>query len=249
MTTTTESQLPAATVATRRWRVSRVLVAFVIGALLVTLAAVGTVLAYEQNYTGKVAAGVSIGGVDVAGLTRDEASAKLQTAFASIGTGTLTLNAPTGVTTLTYAQLGRRPDIDAMLDQAFAIGRTGNPVQRVVEEARTALNKVAVAPLVAIDRDVLAASIAKLAGTIDLTPTSAVVASSATGLIDTAAIWGRSVDQTAMVAAITAALAAPDAPATISTDLAVVPVSPAVTDTDAMIARSRANRMLSLRSF
>src|SRR6476660_5698291 len=105
MTTTTETQLTGATVDTRRWRFSRVLIAFIVGALLVAVATVGTILAYEQNYAGKVAAGVSIGGIDVAGLTRDEAAGKLEAAFASVGTGTVSLTTPTGTTTLTYAQL------------------------------------------------------------------------------------------------------------------------------------------------
>ena len=122
------------------------LVAFIVGVLLVAIIAVGTILAYEQSYAGKVAAGVSIGGVEVAGLTRDEAAAKLEAAFASVGTGAVTLKAETGDTTLTYAQLGRRPDVEAMLDDAFAVGRTGNPLERVVEEARTAVNRLSVAP-------------------------------------------------------------------------------------------------------
>jgi hypothetical protein len=136
MTTTTETQVSSPTLETSRWRLSRVLVAFIVGVLLVAIAAVGTILAYEQSYTGKVAAGVSIGGVEVAGLTRDEAAAKVKASFASVGTGAFTLQAATGDTTLTYAQLGRRADVDAMLDEAFAVGRTGNPLERVVEEAK-----------------------------------------------------------------------------------------------------------------
>ncbi len=247
MTTTTETQLTGATVDAsegRRWRSSRVLLAFFIGVLLVVLATVGTILAYEQNYAGRVAAGVSIGGVEVAGLTRDEAAARLDASFASVGTGTVTLEAPTGSTTLTYAQLGRHPNVDAMLDQAFAIGRTGDPLQRVVEEARTALDRVDVAPRVAIDQDVLAASLAALAAKVERQPSAAVVTSGPTGFVDTPALWGRDVDEAAMVASISEALASPDAPAALTIPLAVVPVAPVVTDVDAMIARSRANRMI-----
>jgi vancomycin resistance protein YoaR len=247
MTTTTETQLAGATVDAgegRRWRARRVLLAFVIGVLLVVLATVGTILAYEQNYAGKVAAGVSIGGVDVAGLTRDEAAAKLEASLASFGTGTLTLQTPTGATTLTYAQLGRRPDVDGMLDEAFAIGRTGDPLQRVVEEARTVLHRVDVGPRVAIDQAVLEASLATLATKIETQPTAAVVTSGPTGFVDTPAVWGRDVNEAAMVASISQALASPDAPAALTIPLSVVPVAPTVTDVDAMIARSRANRMI-----
>ena len=244
MTTTTETQVTGAALETRRWRLSRLLVAFVVGFLLVAVAAIGTVLAYEQSYAGKIAMGVSVGGVDVAGLTRSEAITKLEDAFASIGTGTVTLTTPTGSTSLTYAQLGRRPDVDTMLDQAFAVGRTGNPVERVVEEARTALNKVTVAPRVAIDKDVLAASLATIAAKIDRVPTAAVVTTTPDAFVDTPAHWGSDVDAEAMVASISDALDAPDAPSTMTIPLVVTPVAPAVTDTDAMIARSRAGRMV-----
>lgn len=244
MTTTTETQVSNPTLEARRWRVSRVLVAFIVGILLVAIVAVGTILAYEQSFAGKVAAGVSIGGIEVAGLSRAEAAAKLEASFASVGTGAVTLQAATGDTTLTYAQLGRRPDVDAMLDQAFAVGRTGNPLERVVEEARTALNRVDVAPLVAIDQPVLEASIAALAATVDRDPVAAIVTAGTDEFIDSPALWGRAVDQAAIIAAITEALAAPDAPAALAIPLAVAPVAPAVTDVDAMIARSRGNRMI-----
>ena len=223
MTTTTETQVTGTALETRRWRLSRVLVAFVVGFLLVAVAAIGTVLAYEQSYAGKIAMGVSVGGVDVAGLTRAEASAKLEEAFAAIGTGTVTLTTPTGSTSLTYAQLGRRPDVDAMLDQAFAVGRTGNPLERVVEEARTALNRATVAPQVAIDRDVLAASLATLAAKIDRAPSAAVVTTTPDAFVDTPAHWGSDVDEEAMLASISDALDAPDAPSTMTIPLVVAP--------------------------
>ena len=178
---------------------------------LVAIVAVGSVLAYEQTYAGKIASGVSVGGVDVTGLTREQAADKLEAAFASVSTGTLAVDTPTGPATLTYAELGRRPDIDTMLDQAFAVGRTGNPVERVVEEARTLVNKVNVAPRVAIDQAVLAATLATLAANIDRLPTSASVAAGTDGYDETSAVWGREVDQAAMTATITEALAKPDA--------------------------------------
>ena len=242
--TTTESQLTGTSLETSRWPISRVLVGFIVGVLLVAIVAVGSVLAYEQNYAGKIASGVSVGGVDVTGLTREQAADKLEAAFASVSTGTLAVDTPTGPATLTYAELGRRPDIETMLDQAFAVGRTGNPVERVVEEARTLVNKVNVAPRVAIDQAVLAATLATLAAKIDRLPTSASVAAGTDGYDETSAVWGREVDQASMTTTISEALAKPDAPSSLSVPLAVTPIAPAVTDIDAMIAKSRASRMV-----
>ena len=64
------------------------------------------------------------------------------------------------------------------------------------------------------------------------------------GFVDTPAIWGRQVDQAAMTATINESLASPDAPSSLAVPLEVSPVAPAVTDVDAMIAHSRANRMI-----
>jgi vancomycin resistance protein YoaR len=244
MTTTTETQLAAPAIEARRWHPGRILLAFFVGLVLVAVVAVGSVLAYEQSYTGKVASGVTVGGVQVSGMTHDEAAAAVTSAFTSVGTGTLTVDTVNGPTTLTYAELGRRLDVDTMLDEAFAIGRTGDPIQRVVEEARTALNRVNVAPRVVIDQAVLAATIAALASKIDREPTSAVVTTTTDGYGDTPATWGSDVDEAAMVASISDALASPDAPSTLTMPLAVTPVAPAVTDVDAMIARSRADRIV-----
>jgi len=244
MTTTTETQLAAPAIEARRWHPGRILLAFVVGLLLVALVSVGSVLAYEQSYSGKIAAGVTVGGVQVAGMTRDEAAAALSSAYASVGTGTLTVDTVNGPTTLTYADLGRRLDVDSMLDEAFAIGRTGDPLRRVVEEARTAFERVNIAPRMVIDQAVLATTIASLAAKIDRQPTSAAVATTPDGYAETPAAWGRDVDQAAMVASISDALAAADAPATMTMPLAVTPVSPAITDVDATVARSRADRMI-----
>ena len=53
--TTTESQLTGTSLETSRWPISRVLVGFIVGVLLVAIVAVGSVLAYEQTYAGKIA--------------------------------------------------------------------------------------------------------------------------------------------------------------------------------------------------
>ncbi len=244
MTTTTETQVVAAAVEGRRFPFGRVLLAFLFGVLLVAALAVGGVLAYESAYTGKVAAGVSVAGVDLSGLTRDEAAAQLESSLASVGQGTLTLDTVNGPVALTYAELGRRADVDTMLDQALAVGRTGNPLERVVEEARTALSPIALGPRVMVDKATLDARIAALATAVNLEPTPAAVSVATSGYTETPAVWGRDVDQAATATAIQEALLPVDAPSTVDLPLVVTPVAPTITDTDAMVARSRADRLI-----
>ena len=243
MTTTTETQSTVAVLETRRLPRTRIVVAFLIGVLLVAVVSVGSILAFEQAYAGKVAAGVSVGGVNLAGLTRDEAAAKLAGAFVPVGQGTLTLETEKGPRTLTYAELGRRPDVDAMLDAAFAVGRTGNTLEKVVDEARTAIGGLDLAPRVTVDQAVLAASLSAIAATIDRDPSSAAVHTGPDAFTETPAVWGRDVNEAAMAATISAKLGPTDAPAQLTLPLVVDPVAPAVTDIDAMIARNRAARI------
>ena len=243
MTTSPDTQITGTPIGVRSFPRIRLLVAFTMGLVLVAVVAAGTLLAYEQAYAGKVGAGISVGGVELAGLTRTEAAAKLTEAFASVGQGTLTLKAETGDVHVSYAELGRRPDIEAMLGAAFAVGRTGDPLARVVDEARAAVARVDVPPQITIDQSVLAARLSLIAASIDRDPSPAAVTRTTEGFAETPAVWGRHVDQTSTASAINAAISAADAPQDLALPLEVESIQPAVTDTDAMIARSRAGRM------
>jgi hypothetical protein len=86
-------------------------------------------------------------------------------------------------------------------------------------EGAHAVNKVNVAPRVAIDRP-LAATLATLAARIDRLPSSAFVTPGSTATTRLC-VWGREVDQAAMTSTITGELAKPDAPSSLSVRLAV----------------------------
>jgi len=163
MTTTTETELPATLDSPRSLRWPRVLLAFVIGLALALAIAVGSVFAYEQAHAGKIGAGVHAGSVDLSGLTRDQAVAKVSAAYASLATGQLSLTLPDGTTKVSYADLGRHVDAAAMVDAALAVGRTGNPIARVADEIRTALHGATIPPVVTFDKTALSTSITKVA--------------------------------------------------------------------------------------
>ena len=75
-----------------------------------------------------------------------------------------------------YAAIGRRPDIDRMVAEAMAIGRRGNPVERVILHARTAVRGVDLAPLVTFDEAKLARYVQTYAGRLTHRPRDASVA-------------------------------------------------------------------------
>jgi vancomycin resistance protein YoaR len=71
---------------------------------------------------------VSVGGVDVAGLDRVAAEDRLVAELPSLSAGAATLVVGDDEIVVPYGDLGRRHDIEAMLDAALAVGRGGNPI-------------------------------------------------------------------------------------------------------------------------
>src|SRR5206468_5920917 len=106
---------------------------FVLGVLLAFGVGVGVLYAWGLQYDGRVLPGVRVGSTDLGGLTREQAEAKIANAYGWLGTGQITLTGPDGqMTTISYADIGRGPDTSALLDEAFAAGRQGEPLANLI---------------------------------------------------------------------------------------------------------------------
>ena len=128
MTTTTPDSVGVAVPETHRpsGRV-RFAVAFLVGLLLATVAGAGALYAYDQQYIGRVLPGVRVGTVDLSGLEPAVAAERLRDAYASLGEGEIIVKSPRGSTSISFADIGRGPDVEAMMAEALAVGREGNP--------------------------------------------------------------------------------------------------------------------------
>ena len=108
-----------------------------IGFAIVAAAAVGL----TSTYANRIGPGIHAGSVDLSGLTRDQAIAKLTSDFAYLGKGQVTVATPVGSAIITYDQAGRKPDVEAMADAAIAIGHriaadaAGAPAPRAAARA------------------------------------------------------------------------------------------------------------------
>lgn len=71
---------------------------------------------------------VSVAGVELAGLDRAAAEARLASALPALDSGALTLEVDGREQTIAYAEVGRGYDLGGMLDAAFAVGRGGGPL-------------------------------------------------------------------------------------------------------------------------
>ncbi len=237
------AEAPASIVSARRSPWPRFLLAVLAGAALALIVAVGGLYAFDQQYSNQVKAGVRVGPVDLQGLDRDAASARLAAALGSSANGRVVIATPAGQREITYAQIGRRPDLAAMLDEAFSVGRTGDFVTRSVDAIQAATRGIDIQPRVTFDPSALAAQLASLAAATDVRPSDASVVVSAAGFSVRPSVQGQALDQAAAARLIGARLDDPAAPASLAFTLPYVPVEPAVTDQEAQDAVLAAQRM------
>ena len=244
MTTATTEQLPPAPDEARHFVGLRFMVAFVAGLVLAAAVAIGGVYAFEQQYNGRILPGVRVGGVDLSGLTPGQAKAQLSQAYASLEEGRIVVVGPDDEQAIAYTEIGRRPDVEAIVADALVAGRGGTPIERVVAEARTALRGVGLAPRITFDGSLVAERLAALTRPLDRDPVDATVVRTPSGFATTPAGEGRRLDDSAARETILATLARLDAPAEVRVELAVQPVEPAVNDAGAALAKARAERMV-----
>src|SRR5688572_12995197 len=244
MTTTTPDSIGVTVPDTRRpsGRV-RFAVAFIVGLLLATVVGVGALYAYDQQYLGRVLPGVRVGTVDLSGLEPAVAAERLRDAYGSLSEGEIVLKAPQGTTTISYADIGRGPDIEAMLAEALAVGREGNPVERVIADARTAIRGVTLQPRVTYDPDALAERIVAFADSLAREPVDGSVQTVKTRFVVHAGVAGRLADAAVPVEAAFADLGELDAPASLTYKLPVRAIEPEITTAEASAAKATAERI------
>ncbi|HEX5149758.1 MAG TPA: VanW family protein, partial [Candidatus Limnocylindrales bacterium] len=217
--------------------------AFAVGLVAVLLIGVGALYAYDQQYVGRVLPGVRVGSVDLSGLTPEVARAQLQDAYGSLSEGRIVLTGIEDAQVITYAEIGRGPDLDALLDAALAVGRHGSPIDRAVADARTALRGVVLDPRVTFDGRELAQRVTALADSLRIDPQDSTVALDDQQFVVVPGHVGRAADPAPVILALTGALAQMDAPSEIKLDLGVSVLEPDVSAAEAFDARRTAERV------
>jgi vancomycin resistance protein YoaR len=220
-------------------------VSFALGLLLAVGIGAGALYAWGQQYDGRVLPGVRVGSTDLGGLTREEAETAIASDYGSLAAGQITLTGPDGqTTTISYADIGRGPDTASLVEAAFAAGREGEPLAALIGAPGAAIHGVTLDSAVAYDRARLSTAVEALARTIDRAPTNASVSAGQVGTFSVIpAQDGRAVDKAALLTALDQQLAALDTPASITMDVPVVSLAPAVTTASAEAAKAAAERM------
>jgi vancomycin resistance protein YoaR len=220
-----------------------ILIGFACAVLLALAALAGTSAAVGITTGPAVLPNVSVGDVDLSGLDRAAAAEKLEAQLPSVSSGSAHVTAGGEERSITYAELGRRYDLDAMLDAALGVGREGGVLADGVERLRSLVQPTVLPVLVhQYDDDALASAAHRVAADVTTFPREATVTRDGRRLTIHPSSDGRRLDEAAVATALAAALDSID-PANVSVELAVTELLPVV-DTDAAAAAADAARAM-----
>lgn len=223
----------------RAWRVAA---AFVVGVAAVGILSGVGLVAWDASYEARILPGVHVGSVDVSGLDRVAAAQVLAAAY-DFGQGRLVLRTPDGDIAIPYSGFGRRPDVDAMVDDAMRAGRDGSASERALGEVRQALRGTTLEPRLTLDEAALSAVIDTALGALERPAADARIARALDGFVTTPSRMGRTVDAAPAVAAARESAGRVAAPTEIVIPVDFVAVPPAVGDAAVQIAKARAQRI------
>lgn len=227
----------------RRFPFIRLVFAVIVGFVLASAVSTGALFGYQGRYADRIYPGVRVAGVDVAGLDRTAARQLLGSALAAYGDGSVVVTAGGGSVQLADADLGRVADIEGLLDEAFAVGRFGDPMGNAADGVRSLVSGTEIAPRVTVDASAVARAVQAAASQLDTPAVDATGAASKTGFTTTPAVTGSGLAQPQLVDEIVKRLADAAAPRRLELTATLVPLEPAVTDAAVAAAVDGATRM------
>ncbi|HKG18115.1 MAG TPA: hypothetical protein VKB00_00135, partial [Candidatus Limnocylindrales bacterium] len=92
---------------------ARFVVAFLVGLIAALAIGAGALYAFDRSYAGRILPGVHVGGVNLSGLTPEEASSRLDDAFRGLSQGQAVLTSGDTELSIDYDMIGRRADVEA----------------------------------------------------------------------------------------------------------------------------------------
>ena len=194
---------PLATAPARRSLLIGFGATMVAGVLLLLAASVAIGLAVGSAVLG----GVSVGGVDLAGLDRAAATERLAARLPSLSSGSAVIEVEEAEEVVAFADLGRGYETDAMLDAAFGVGRSGNPIADGIGRLRSLANATALPVIVhAYDAEALDAIATDIARRVSHWPVEAAVTRNELDFVVRASEDGRALAAADVAAALAAAV-------------------------------------------
>ena len=226
-------------------RPGRVARRFVIGFLLGVLVVIGGLIGFRQAYADRILPGVLVGGVDVGSMTPVTARAALANRFGALENGTVVVETSRGKAAIPFSRLGRKVEVDTMVDRAVTVGRGGTPFDEAVAGLRLLVRPAALAPLLSFDRGRLTEELAAFSDSLRIEPLDAAVASGSATLALSPSIDGERLDVGPIAPQIETALLDPASPSDVVVRADIVRVAPRISDEQASRARDLAAQIAS----
>ncbi len=203
----------------------------------------GAALAPTGLVAGTILPGVHVGTIDLSGL--DEAAARqlLQQTYAYVGQGQVTVVADDKTGVITYASINRHVDIEALIAQAFGVGRSGSTFARVLQVMHVMTNGTQLTPTVVYDEASLTNQVNAFASSARKVFVNARAIRTKTGFSTTPSAPGRTFDASAVLPHLISQLYDVDAPNNINVGLQGTDTAAVITDEQAQAARAAASAM------
>ncbi len=128
--------------------------------LVACLSAGLTLLLREPTETGRIAENVYVGGIHLGGMTQAEAKSALEEAIGqSYSLKNMTVALPSASLVLTPQQSGARLDLDAVVEAAYAYGRSGSNFERNLTQLRGRSHTIPLLPYLNLDLAAIRAAV------------------------------------------------------------------------------------------
>ena len=193
-------------------------------------------LRYEIAYHGRIFPGVRVGGVELGGLTPEEAAARLDIALTYPANGVITLTYGDQAWRFNPLNLGFALDNQTAAAEAFRIGREGGLLARLKTQLRARQEGINLPPVAVFSEPLALKAIADIAAGIDRPAKEATLALEGTKVLATEGETGQAVDRAATLARLRAVLPTLE---NATVPLVVVPLEPKIASSKETAAQLR----------
>ncbi|MEZ4669863.1 MAG: VanW family protein [Anaerolineae bacterium] len=172
----------------------RIPILFISGCVLLAAALVGLVVVFQIQYGNKMLPGMSVYGVNLSGMTREQAKQALEPAFTYGKDAVFTFRYGDEFWQVSASELGITFDVDSTINEAFSAGHSGNLLSDLGTQASVWLNGRSIAPIVRYDEAVALQQLGTIASTLDRSAVDATLNMSGTVVVTTPAQTGLALD-------------------------------------------------------
>ncbi len=170
--------------------------------LIPALIAAFLLVRFEWTYRERIYPGVQFMGIDLSGMTREEAQLAMEQAAATFAPPPISLRYGDQVWPLQPDDLGVRVEIDEGLNQAFALGRNGTPLQNIAAQWRTFWQGEVLEPTITVNPGRVEQTVMELTASLNRSVSESRVALSELQVVITSSQPGQLVDVDATVESI-----------------------------------------------